>query len=253
MTAGTAEKTLRSEDELRELAASGARELGAELDADGHVPAHGEADHTAAIRWVAENFPNARVAVACSMADLVLPALVAEQIPNVDVLFLETGYHFPETEGTKEAAKAMLDINVIDVMPKLTVAQQDEQHGKDLFRTNPTACCAMRKVEPLAESLQDYEVWFTGVRRDESPTRTDAPLVSFDETHKLVKVNPMVRWSLDDLVEHSNSEGLPVNPLLSEGYLSIGCAPCTRKVAPGEDPRAGRWSGSDKIECGIHL
>lgn len=253
MTTPTVETTARNEEQLRELARTGARELGAELSPEGTVPEQGEADHLAAIRWVAENFPQARIAVACSMADAVLPALVADQIPGVDVLFLETGYHFPETEGTKEAAKAMLDINVIDVMPKLTVAQQDEQHGKDLFRTNPTACCAMRKVEPLAESLQDYEVWFTGVRRDESPTRTDAPLVSFDETHKLVKVNPMVRWSLDDLVEHSNSEGLPVNPLLSEGYLSIGCAPCTRKVAPGEDPRAGRWSGSDKIECGIHL
>lgn len=253
MSAGTAETTLRGEDELRALAAAGARDLGAELDAQGKVPARGEADHTAAIRWVAETFPHARVAVACSMADLVLPALVAEQIPGVDVLFLETGYHFPETEGTKAAAQAMLDISVIDVMPKLSVPEQDAQHGKDLFRTDPSACCAMRKVEPLAESLQDYEVWFTGVRRDESPTRTNAPLVSFDETHKLVKVNPMVRWSLDDLVEHSDAEGLPVNPLLSEGYLSIGCAPCTRKVAPGEDPRAGRWSGSDKIECGIHL
>lgn len=249
----TTPTALRDERTLRGLAAEGATALRAALDAEGRVPAAGEASTEEAIRWVAEHFDPAKVAVACSMADAVLPALVAEHLPGVDVLFLETGYHFPETEGTKEAAKAMLDINVIDVMPKLTVAQQDEQHGKDLFRTNPTACCAMRKVEPLAESLQDYEVWFTGVRRDESPTRTDAPLVSFDETHKLVKVNPMVRWSLDDLVEHSNSEGLPVNPLLSEGYLSIGCAPCTRKVAPGEDPRAGRWSGSDKIECGIHL
>lgn len=236
----TPNKRARSTEELQALADQGAAELG-------------EATAEDVAAWAARTFPGT-LAVACSMAgDTVLPHLIARHCPGVDVLFLETGYHFPETEGTKEAAKAMLDINVIDVMPKLTVAQQDEQHGKDLFRTNPTACCAMRKVEPLAESLQDYEVWFTGVRRDESPTRTDAPLVSFDETHKLVKVNPMVRWSLDDLVEHSNSEGLPVNPLLSEGYLSIGCAPCTRKVAPGEDPRAGRWSGSDKIECGIHL
>lgn len=253
MTTASAETGLRAEDELRALAAEGARVLGAELDQDGKVPAEGEADHLAAIRWVAETFPHARVAVACSMADLVLPALVADQIPNVDVLFLETGYHFPETQGTKEAAKAVLDISVIDLMPELSVAEQDAEHGKDLFRTDPSACCAMRKVEPLARALHDYEVWFTGVRRDESPTRTNAPLVSFDETHKLIKVNPMVRWSLDDLVDYSSEHDLPVNPLLSDGYLSIGCAPCTRKVAPGEDPRAGRWSGSEKIECGIHL
>lgn len=253
MRTATDESALRSEDELRRLVADGARELGAELDAEGAVPAEGEADHVAAIRWVAETFPHARIAVACSMADLVLPALVAEQVPGVDVLFLETGYHFPETQGTKDAAQAMLEINVIDVLPKLSVAQQDAAHGKDLFARDPSACCAMRKVEPLAGALEGYEVWFTGVRRDESPTRTNAPLVSFDETHGLIKVNPMVRWSLDDLVEHSNSSDLPVNPLLSEGYLSIGCAPCTRKVAPGEDPRAGRWSNTEKIECGIHL
>ncbi|NHU85430.1 phosphoadenylyl-sulfate reductase [Kocuria sp. JC486] len=253
MTTPTVETTARNEEQLRELARTGARELGAELSPEGTVPEQGEADHLAAIRWVAENFPQARIAVACSMADAVLPALVADQIPGVDVLFLETGYHFPETEGTKEAVKFMLDVNVVDVMPKLSVAEQDEQHGKDLFSTDPTACCRMRKVEPLAEALQDYDVWFTGVRRDESPTRTNAPLVAFDETHKIVKVNPMVRWSLDELTDYSNAHALPVNPLLSDGFLSIGCAPCTRRVAPGEDPRAGRWSGTDKIECGIHL
>ncbi|MDO5619223.1 phosphoadenylyl-sulfate reductase [Kocuria sp.] len=253
MTTNITEAPARGEEELRELAIAGARELGAELSVEGTVPTAGEADHVAAIRWVADNFPQARVAVACSMADAVLPALVADQIPGVDVLFLETGYHFPETEGTKEAVKFMLDVNVVDVLPKLTVAEQDSRHGKDLFSTDPTACCRMRKVEPLAEALTGYDVWFTGVRRDESPTRTNAPMVTFDETHKIVKVNPMVRWSLDELTDYSNIHGLPVNPLLSDGYLSIGCAPCTRRVAPGEDPRAGRWSGTDKIECGIHL
>lgn len=245
--------TPASEQYLQELAASGARELGAQLNADGTVPAAGEADHTAAIRWVAQNFPRQKVAVACSMADAVLPALVAEQIPGVDVLFLETGYHFPETEGTKEAVKFALDVNVVDVLPQLSVAQQDQQYGKDLFATDPTACCRLRKVEPLAAALHNYEVWFTGVRRDESPTRTNAPLVSFDQTHKIIKVNPMVRWSLEELSDYSAAHGLPVNPLLSDGFLSIGCAPCTRRVAPGEDPRAGRWSGTNKIECGIHL
>ena len=238
LPAGRADKDLEA---LKSLAASGAAHLG------WNAPA------SEVIAWAAENVDARDLAVACSMADAVLPQLVAEQIPGVDVLFLETGYHFPETHQTRRIVGETLDVRIVDVLPELTVEQQDATHGKDLFARDPQACCAMRKVEPLAESLQDYEVWFTGVRRDESPTRTDAPLVSFDETHKLVKVNPMVRWSLDDLVEHSQTHGLPVNPLLSEGYLSIGCAPCTRKVAPGEDPRAGRWSGSDKIECGIHL
>jgi phosphoadenosine phosphosulfate reductase len=244
---------LRDEQQLRALAAGGAAALHAELDAEGRVPAAGEASTEAAIRWVAENFDLSKVAVACSMADAVLPALVAQQLPGVDVLFLETGYHFPETIGTRDAVAHMLDINVVDVMPELTVAEQDERIGNDLFATDPARCCSIRKMEPLKKSLEGYEVWFTGVRRDESWTRTNAPMVTFDETHKLVKVNPMVRWSIDDLLEWSQAHNVPVNPLMSEGYLSIGCAPCTRPVAPGEDPRAGRWAGKDKTECGIHL
>lgn len=244
---------LRDEQQLRDLAAAGAAALHAELDAEGRVPAAGEASTEEAIRWVAENFDLRNVTVACSMADAVLPALVAEQLPGVDVLFLETGYHFPETIGTRDAVAHMLDINVVDALPELTVAEQDEKHGKDLFARDPGLCCAIRKVAPLKKSLEGYEVWFTGVRRDESWTRTNAPMVTFDETHKIVKVNPMVRWSLDELIEWSQDRGLPTNPLMAEGYLSIGCAPCTRPTAPGEDPRAGRWAGRDKIECGIHL
>lgn len=244
---------LRDEQQLRDLAAAGAAALHAELDAEGRVPAEGEASTEEAIRWVAENFDLRNVTVACSMADAVLPALVAEQLPGVDVLFLETGYHFPETIGTRDAVAHMLDINVVDALPELTVAEQDEKHGKDLFARDPGLCCAIRKVAPLKKSLEGYEVWFTGVRRDESWTRTNAPMVTFDETHKLVKVNPMVRWTLDELVEWSQDHGVPTNPLMAEGYLSIGCAPCTRPTAPGEDPRAGRWAGQDKVECGIHL
>lgn len=253
-TTGTSARTVaRDERALRELAAVGAAALRAELDAGGRVPAAGEASTEEAIRWVAENFEAHRVAVACSMADAVLPALVAEQLPGVDVLFLETGYHFPETLGTRAAVAHALDVRVVDVLPELTVAEQDATIGKDLFATDPARCCSIRKMEPLAKALAGYDVWFTGVRRDESWTRTNAPMVSFDETHGLVKVNPVVRWSIDDLVEHSERRRLPVHPLLAEGYLSIGCAPCTRPVAPGEDPRAGRWAGQHKTECGIHL
>ncbi|PLC11794.1 phosphoadenosine phosphosulfate reductase [Kocuria flava] len=249
----TTPTALRDERTLRGLAAEGATALRAALDAEGRVPAAGEASTEEAIRWVAEHFDPAKVAVACSMADAVLPALVAEHLPGVDVLFLETGYHFPETIGTRDAVAHMLDITVVDVLPELTVAEQDATIGTDLFATDPARCCAIRKMDPLKQALSGYEVWFTGVRRDESWTRTNAPMVAFDETHGLVKVNPMVRWSLDDLLGWSQEHGVPVNPLMSEGYPSIGCAPCTRPVAPGEDPRAGRWAGKDKTECGIHL
>lgn len=111
----------------------------------------------------------------------------------------------------------------------------------------------MRKVEPLNRALAGYDLWFTGVRRDEAPTRTNTPLVGWDEAHGMVKVNPVAPWSFDDLVGYATDHDVPVNLLLQNGYPSIGCRPCTRPVAPGEDPRAGRWAGTAKTECGIHV
>ncbi|WP_129658496.1 phosphoadenylyl-sulfate reductase [Rothia halotolerans] len=228
-------------EELRALAEAGAEELGWDAPAE------------EVVAWVARTFGTEEVAVACSMADAVLPAIVAEQLPGVDVLFLETGYHFQETLATREEVQRSLDVNVVDVEPELSVAEQDERHGKDLFSTDPAACCRMRKVEPLKRALSGYRLWFTGVRRDEAPTRTHTPLVTWDEAHGLIKVNPLAPWTFDELVGYAGEHRVPVNMLLSNGYPSIGCAPCTRPVAEGEDPRAGRWSGLAKTECGIHL
>lgn len=233
-------RNLRSKDELKAIAEAGAAELGWDAPAD------------QVIRWVARNFATEATAVACSMADAVLPALVADQLPDVDVLFLDTGYHFPETYQTRDAVAENLRVTIVDVTPKQTVAEQDAAEGTDLFARDPGRCCALRKVEPLSRSLAGYELWFTGVRRDESPTRTNTPLVTWDEKNGLVKVNPVAAWSFDQLVQYSEDNLLPVNPLLAQGFPSIGCAPCTRPVAPGEDPRAGRWSGTDKTECGLH-
>ncbi|GAA4123077.1 phosphoadenylyl-sulfate reductase [Knoellia locipacati] len=229
--------TRRSEEELRALALEGAA-----LD---------DTDAVAVAKWAAETFPGT-LAVACSMAEGVLPHLVSQHAPGVDVLFLETGYHFADTLGTRARVADELDVTVVDVLPELTVAEQDAKYGPRLHDRDPALCCAMRKMEPLARTLGGYEAWVTGVRRDEAPTRTHTPLVTFDEKHGLVKVNPLVTWSLDDVTDYAIEHGVPVNLLLSDGYPSIGCEPCTRRVAPGEDPRAGRWSGLSKTECGIH-
>lgn len=201
--------------------------------------------------WVAEEF-GYLTAVACSMADAVLPAVVAEHIPYVDTLFLDTGYHFPETMGTRDAVEATMQLTIVDVRPVQTVAEQDAAYGKDLFARDPGLCCQLRKVDPLHSSLQSYEVWITGVRRDEGPTRAETPLVTWDEKNSLVKVNPLAFWTFDDVLAYAADNNILVNPLLSDGYPSIGCQPCTRRVAPGEDPRAGRWAGFDKTECGLH-
>ncbi|WP_022901366.1 phosphoadenylyl-sulfate reductase [Humibacter albus] len=231
---------LRPVEELRALAASGAEEL------------H-EASAEQIVRWVADNFAMQRTAVACSMADAVLPHLVSSVTPGVDVLFLDTGYHFVETYATRDEVARTLDVRVIDVKPLQTVAEQDAELGAELFARDPNLCCARRKVEPLHRALAGYELWFTGVRREEAPTRSATPFVAFDEKNGLVKVNPLAAWTFDEVIGYASAHAVPMNLLLGNGYPSIGCEPCTRPVAPGEDPRSGRWAGLAKTECGLHL
>lgn len=206
---------------------------------------------SAASAWAAETFGTG-LTVACSMADAVLPAVVADERPGVDVLFLDTGYHFPETLATRHRVAAELDVTIVDVLPERTVAQQDAEFGAKLHDRDPASCCGMRKVAPLKKALGGYDAWVTGVRRDEGPTRASTPVVTFDENFGLVKINPLVTWSFDRLMAYSRDHGLPENPLIHQGYPSIGCAPCTLPVAPGDDPRSGRWAGSAKTECGLH-
>ena len=240
----------RSVADLKALAEAGAIELNSLRAANPDAP---EATAQAVIAWVAKNFGVDSVAVACSMADSVLPAVVAEQIPDVEVLFLDTGYHFAETHATRDEVARALPVRILDIKPKQTVAQQDAEYGAKLYERDPNLCCQLRKVDPLTNSLKGFEVWFTGVRRDEAETRTFTPLVQWDEKNGLVKVNPLAAWSFDELIDYATEHKVPVNLLLSNGYPSIGCEPCTKPVAPGDDPRSGRWAGANKVECGLHL
>jgi phosphoadenosine phosphosulfate reductase len=201
--------------------------------------------------WTASAF-GTNVIIAASMQDVILPHLFAQLIPDVEVLFLQTGYHFAETLLTRDVAARHLPITVIEALPAQSVAEQDAQYGEKLHHRDPNLCCFLRKVDPLARALEGRAAWVTGVRRIEAPSRADAPIVSWDDKHDLVKINPLVAWSDEDVEGYQVEYDLPRNPLVAQGYPSIGCAPCTRKVAPGEDPRAGRWSGNDKTECGIH-
>jgi phosphoadenosine phosphosulfate reductase len=191
--------------------------------------------------------------VASNMADAVLIHLAAAVRPGVDVLFLDTGYHFAETLGTRDAVSQVYDVNVVDVTPQHSVADQDRLLGRDLFARNPGECCRLRKVMPLQAALRPYSAWVTGIRRVESPTRATAPLVGFDEAFGLVKINPLAAWTDADMQSYIERHGVLVNPLVDEGYPSIGCAPCTAKPSAGADPRSGRWQGSAKTECGLHV
>jgi phosphoadenosine phosphosulfate reductase len=194
-----------------------------------------------------------RLIVASNMQDAVLVDLAARARPGVDVLFLETGYHFAETIGTRDAVELTYDVRIVNATAEHTVAQQDSLLGKDLFARDPNQCCALRKVAPLERTLSGYDAWVTGVRRIEAPTRANTPLVTYDEKFGLVKVNPIAAWSDEEMDDYIAEHGILVNPLVAEGYPSIGCAPCTAKPAPGADKRSGRWAGTGKIECGLHV
>lgn len=232
---------------LREIAEAGAAELGSEATAE------------QLLQWTARTFGDDFV-IAANMQDAVLIDVAKKAIDPADLhgaklkaLFLDTGYHFVETLGTRDAVVDVYDLELINVTPEHTVEEQDRLLGKDLFARNAAECCRLRKVVPLKASLAPYRAWVTGIRRVEAPTRANAPLISFDEGFGLVKINPLAAWTDEEFQEYIDTNGVLVNPLVDEGYPSIGCQPCTAKPAPGSDPRSGRWAGSAKTECGLHV
>lgn len=204
------------------------------------------------IRWAAATFGD-RICLTSSMSDAALIHLVSKVKPGIDVLFVDTGYHFAETIGTRDAVEAVYPVNVINVTPSRTVEEQEAALGPRLFGRNPDLCCHLRKVEPLGRALEGYMAWFSGIRRDETASRRDRRVVEWDRKRGMVKVNPILDWSQEDMDNYIEDNGVLVNPLHYDGYPSIGCAPCTSPVAPGDDPRSGRWAGMGKTECGIHL
>ncbi|GLW64182.1 phosphoadenosine phosphosulfate reductase [Actinomadura rubrobrunea] len=204
------------------------------------------------IRWAVATFGD-RICLTSSMSDAALIHLVSKVKPGIDVLFVDTGYHFAETIGTRDAVQAVYPVNVINVTPSRTVAEQEAALGPRLYGRNPDLCCHLRKVEPLSKALEGYMAWFSGIRREETPSRRDRKVVEWDGRRGMVKVNPILDWTQEDMDNYIADNGVLVNPLHYDGYPSIGCAPCTRPVAPGEDPRSGRWAGTGKTECGIHL
>jgi phosphoadenosine phosphosulfate reductase len=197
----------------------------------------------AVIEWAVERF-GPKLALSCSFQDAVVVDLAVRVAPDIEVIFLDTGSHFPETLEYVETIRDRYDLN-------LTVTQPAE--GAEQWPCGTAQCCEFRKVRPLQLALADKDAWMTGLKRSDAPTRRDAPIVAFDENWDMVKINPLATWTELDVAGYARDHAIPEHPLVAKGYLSIGCAPTTRPVAEGEDPRAGRWSGSDKVECGLHL
>jgi phosphoadenosine phosphosulfate reductase len=199
------------------------------------------------LRWGIDRF-GPRFVITSSMADAVLPHMAASVDPGVRVVFLDTGYHFAETLGMADAVEATVPVRLLRVRPELSVVEQDAAYGPDLWARDPDLCCRLRKVLPLRKALAPFVAWAAGIRRDETDTRRTIGVVEWDENRQMVKLNPLAAWTQDDVDRYIADNNILVNPLLSDGYGSVGCAPCTRR---GEG-RSGRWVGTGKVECGIH-
>jgi phosphoadenosine phosphosulfate reductase len=204
------------------------------------------------LEWAVNAFPN--IAFACSFGaeDVVLVDMLQKIRPDTDIFYLDTDFHFRETYETRDRIAERYGIRFIQVKPELTPEEQAERHGDELWKRDPNACCNLRKVEPLSRFLAHYDAWITGIRREQAPTRAHAKKVEYDNKFGLVKFNPLADWTWDDVWRYIRQNDVIYNPLHDQNYPSIGCSHCTRPVKPGEDLRAGRWSGTGKIECGLH-
>jgi phosphoadenosine phosphosulfate reductase len=202
-----------------------------------------------------ERYASLPACLTCSFQaeDMIVLSLLRNRLPDVPVLFLETGYHFSDTYRFRDQIAAEWRLNLVNVIPKNTVQQQESEFGI-LYREDPAKCCQLRKVEPLMASLEPFEIWFTGLRREQSPTRKNLKKI---EQHRLpsgktlLKVSPLADWTWAQVWEYTGKHNLSYLPQYDQGYASIGCEPCTAIPDDPANPRSGRWSGK-KLECGIH-
>jgi phosphoadenosine phosphosulfate reductase len=204
------------------------------------------------ISWAVQTFPNITFACSFGAEDVILVDMLQKISPKTDIFYLDTDFHFKETYETRDLMVEKYGLQFIEVKSKLTPEQQAAEHGEELWKSDPTNCCNLRKVEPLTRILSQYEAWITGIRRDQAPTRANAKKVEYDTKFGLVKFNPLASWTSEDVWAYIRANNVVYNPLHDRNYPSIGCEHCTKPVMPGEDPRAGRWAGNEKTECGLH-
>lgn len=207
------------------------------------------------LKWAYREYGD-DIVYACSFGaeGIVLIDLIHKVNKQAKIIFLDTGLHFPETYELIEKVKNRYPSQQITmVKPKSTLDEQTKWYGEELWRHNPNLCCHMRKVVPLKEALLDVKAWISGLRREQSPTRSQTQYINKDEKFHKIKICPLINWTWEDIMTYIKLNNLPYNPLHDEGYPSIGCAPCTQPVSEQGDHRAGRWAGQSKTECGLHL
>ena len=208
---------------------------------------------TETLRVASERFaPRLVMATAFGVEGCVLIDIIGRNQLQVDIFTLDTGLFFEETYTLWSRLEERYGLRVRAAQPELSVSEQASRFGEALWERDADRCCELRKVLPLRAALEGADAWVTGLRRDQTPQRANAPLVGLDEKFELVKINPLVEWTTRDVWEYVREHDVPSNQLHEQGYPSLGCMPCTSPVRHGEDPRAGRWRGSTKTECGIH-
>lgn len=207
----------------------------------------------AVLRWVVEEFgPDVALATGFGAEGCVLVAMLSAINPGTRIFYLDTDLLFPETYALRDQLEARYGVRFERRATRLSLSAQAAEYGERLWERRPDLCCQLRKVEPLKEMLSGLRAWVTAIRRDQSPARAKMGIVERDEKFGLIKINPLAGWSSRDVWNYIAKHDVPYNPLHDHGYPSIGCAPCTTPVQIGEDPRAGRWRGTGKTECGLH-
>jgi phosphoadenosine phosphosulfate reductase len=206
----------------------------------------------AVIEWAVQQFPSITLACSFGAEDVVLMDMLHKIDPSRDIFYLDTDFHFQETYETRDRLAERYGMNFVQVKPKLTPEEQAREFGDELWKSNANECCNIRKVQPLTSILSKYDAWITGIRRDQAPTRANSKKVEYDYKFGLIKFNPLASWTTEDVWTYIRNHNVIYNPLHDQNFPSIGCHYCTRAVQPGEDPRAGRWSGNEKTECGLH-
>jgi len=206
------------------------------------------------LEWAVEQFTPRLVMTSNFGAEgVVVIDHLARIAPQTPIIYLETGFQFAETDQLKDQLRERYGLNVVEQRAELSVREQNRIHGEKLYERDPDLCCRIRKVEPLNQALKGHDAWIAALRRDQSPTRANIGVIEWNARHSLVKINPLAAWTRREVWDYIVKNDLPYNRLYDEGYASIGCAPCTRRVAFGAHERSGRWDGEKKLECGIHL
>jgi len=206
------------------------------------------------LAWAAMRYGTGlAVATGFGPEGIVILHILSQVAPQTTVFYLDTGLFFPETYQLRDQLQEKLGLTFTQVSPSLSLAEQEKEYGANLWETNPDLCCRLRKVLPLRAYLSTKQAWVTAIRRNQTTQRANAQAIECDKTNGVVKINPLINWSQEQVWTYLHLFELPYNPLHERGYPSIGCAPCTRPVAQGADPRSGRWVGHQKVECGLHV